>query len=165
MGNVVVRDGLPADIEAAVAVYLASNEARRGGRPTPPHHIERVRRNLSRPDAFLVVAEDTGSVVGMALAMQSRGGGGAGEPVPGLCFFSMVFVVPDRWGERIGGRLVDAVLATARSRGYDRVELWTHVDNHRSQRLYEGRGFIRSGREVDDDLGDRIFHYERRCAL
>jgi len=85
---------------------------------------------------------------------------GAGPPIVGLWFISLVFVVPDRWGEGIGGRTVDAVLAEARSSGYDRAQLWTHRDNRRAQRLYEGRGFCRSGREQEDDLGERIVQYE-----
>jgi hypothetical protein len=31
----------------------------------------------------------------------------------------------------------------------------------RGQRLYDGRGFRRSGREKDDDVGERIVHYKR----
>jgi len=68
----------------------------------------------------------------------------------------MVFVAPERWG--VGGRLVDALLAEAR--GYDRAQLWTQADNPGARRLYEGRGFRRSGREKDE-LGERILHYER----
>ena len=64
-------------------------------------------------------------------------------------------------GEGIGGRTVDAILAEARSRGFDHTKLWTHADNARAQRLYEGRGFRRTGREVLDDSGDLIVEYER----
>jgi ribosomal protein S18 acetylase RimI-like enzyme len=163
MGDVMVRLGRPEDEDAAVAVYLASNDARRGGRPTPPHHVERVRRNIRSPDAILLVAEDAGACVGMALAMQSRADGGTGLPVPGLCFISMIFVAPDRWGEGIGGRIVDDILAEAGTRGYETAQLWTHADNDRSHRLYEARGFRRTGRDHDDDLGDRIVQYERTC--
>jgi ribosomal protein S18 acetylase RimI-like enzyme len=117
---------------------------------------------LETPDVGEVArAGDT--IVGMALAMQGLADDGAGSPVPGLCFISMVFVVPDRWGEGIGGRVVEAVVAEAESRGYDRAHLWTHADNRRAQRLYERHGFRRTGREIVDDLGDRIVQYERAC--
>ena len=57
---------------------------------------------------------------------------------------------------------MDRLLAEARTRGYERAQLWTHADNARARRLYEGRGFVRSGREKpDDDAGDTIRHYER----
>ena len=141
---VVVRPGGGPDLDPAVAVWQASNTARRGGLPVPAEHEARVRGHAGKPDAFLLVADD-----------------GAGPPVPGLCHVSTVFVAPNRWGEGIGGRIVDAVLAEARARGYERAQLWTHADNARAQRLYEGRDFQRSGREKDDDLGERIVHYQR----
>jgi hypothetical protein len=53
-------------------------------------------------------------------------------------------------------------MAEARARGYARVQLWTHASNLRAHRLSEGRGFGLSGRERDDDLGERIVHYQRQ---
>lgn len=73
----------------------------------------------------------------------------------------MVFVVPGRWGHGVGGQIVDALLAVARGRGYDRMQLWTHEDNRRAERLYVGRGFAASGRRKPDDLGEIIVHLER----
>ncbi len=161
MAEVILRGGRPEDIDAAVAVWRVASAARRGGRPTSPQREERVRASARKPDAFLVIADDSGTIVGMALAMQGLADDAAGPPVPGLCFIAMVFVVPDRWGQGIGGRIVDAVLAEAGPRGYDRAQLWTQANNLRAQRLYEGHGFRRTGREMDDDLGERIVHYER----
>lgn len=123
--------------------------------------MERVRGYAGKPDAFMIVADDAGEVVGMAVGMQGLADDGAGPPVAGLCHISMVFVAPGRWGQGIGGLLVAAVLNEARSRSYDRTQLWTHADNARAQHLYEGHGFRRSGREKDDDFGERIVHYER----
>ena len=54
------------------------------------------------------------------------------------------------------------LLGEGRERGYVGFQLWTHGDNQRAQRLYEGVGFRRSGREKDDDLGERIVHYRWR---
>jgi ribosomal protein S18 acetylase RimI-like enzyme len=159
--NVVLRAGQPEDLDAAVAVWLAARAARPGGQPASPQREARIRGQMRKPDAFLVIAEDAGTVVGMALAMQGLANDGAGPPVPGLCFVGMVFVAPDRWGEGIGGRVVDALLAEAWSRGYDRAQLWTHANNERAQRLYESRGFRWTGRELDHELGDRIVQYER----
>jgi ribosomal protein S18 acetylase RimI-like enzyme len=161
VSDVVLRQGEPADIEPVIAVWRAATTARGGGRPLPPEHETRVRAYLQQPDAFLLVADAAGTPVGLALGMQGRADDGAGPPVPGLCHIGMVFVAPDHWGAGIGRRIVDAVLAEARVRGYARVQLWTHADNLRAQRLYEGRGFRRSGREQNDDLGEMIVHYER----
>ena len=74
---------------------------------------------------------------------------------------AFLFVAPDRWEEGFGGELVDAVLAEARSRGYGRAQLWTNARNARAHRLYERRGFRRTGREGRDDFGETIVHYAR----
>ena len=160
MGDPIIRRGEPADVEPAVAVWLAANSARRKGLTPGPEQAARARGHVSNPEAFLLVAEEAGDVVGMALGTQGLADDGAGPPVEGLCHVSMVFVAPDYWGRGIGGRLVDALLPEARSRRYDRAQLWTQSDNMRARRLYEGRGFVPSGREKYE-FGERIVHYQR----
>jgi GNAT superfamily N-acetyltransferase len=160
-GVTIVRSAEPGDLEAAIAVWRASNLARRGGRPVPGAHETRVRSAATKPDAFLLVAEDRGEIVGVGLGMQGLADDGAGPPVAGLCHVAMVFVVPGRWGHGVGGQIVDTLLAAARGRGYARVQLWTHADNRRAERLYVGRGFTASGRRKPDDLGEIIVHFER----
>jgi ribosomal protein S18 acetylase RimI-like enzyme len=149
------------DGELPVAVWRAASAARRGGRPVRAEHEERVRSYIRKPDAFLLLAEDAGEVVGMGVGMQGLADDGAGPPVLELCHIAMIFVAPERWGEGIGGRVLGGVLEEARSRGYERAQLWTHADNARAQRLDERQGFRRTGREKDDDLGEWIVHYER----
>ena len=160
MGDAVIRRSGPEDVEPAVAVWLAANTARRDGMPPRPEQEARARGQVRRPGAFLLVADDADDVVGMALGMQGLADDGAGPPVRGLCHVSMVFVAPDHWGRGLGGRLVDAFLAEARSRGYERVQLWTQADNSRARRLYEGRGFRHSGRKKEE-FGEMIVHYQR----
>jgi ribosomal protein S18 acetylase RimI-like enzyme len=157
----IVRRGSAVDGELAVAVWRAASAARRGGRPVRAEHEERVRSYLRKPHAFLLLAEDAGEVVGMGVGMQGLADDGAGPPVPELCHIAMIFVAPERWGEGIGGLVLGGVLGEARSRGYERVQLWTHADNAHAQRLYERHGFRRTGREKGDDLGEWIVHYER----
>ena len=161
MAGTVVRRGGPADFGPAVEVWHAANEARLEGRASPPPvQVERLHAALRDPASFLFVA-DAGGISGMAVGMQGLADDGAGPPIGDLCHVGAVFVAPDCWGRGLGGRLVDAVLSEARSRGYGRAQLWTHADNARAHRLYGGRGFLRTGREKADDLGETIVHYER----
>ena len=157
-----MRRGTAEDIEPALSVWRAVEEARRGGRPASMEQGDRVRAHVENPDAFLFVAGSGAAVVGMAVGMQGLADDGAGPPVRGLCHVGAVFVAPNHWGEGVGGALVDAVLLEARSRGYDRAQLWTHADNARAHRLYERRGFWRTGREKVVDHGETIAHYARR---
>jgi GNAT superfamily N-acetyltransferase len=161
MADARIRPGGPDDFEQAIAVWRAAHEARRSGGTAMPSQEERGRRNIARDDSFLVVADDAGRIVGMALGMPALADDGAGAPVPGLSHIAMVFVAPDRWGQGLGGGLVDAILERARAGGYTRAQLWTHATNVRAQRLYEGRGFARSGREKADDGGEVIGLYAR----
>lgn len=149
------------DIEPAVAVWRAASTARRGGCPAPIEREERVRESVQRPGGLLLVADDAGQIVGMGLAIQGRGDDGAGLPVPGLCFIALIYVAPARWGEGLGGGLVEAVLAEAHVRGFSRARLWTHANNARARRLYEGRSFRRTGREQADEQGALSVEYER----
>lgn len=160
MGRAMIGPGGPADVEPAVAVWLAANTARREGISPRPEVKARARGHVGNPSAFLLIADDAGEVVGMALGEQALSDDGAGPPVPGLCHVSMVFVAPGRWGEGLGGRLVDALLKEARSRGYEQAQLWTQHDNARARRLYEGHGFRPSGREKEE-FGELIIHHER----
>ena len=155
-----VRRGGPGDLAPALEAWRAAEEARRGG-PASPEHGGRVRSHMENPTAFLLVADGAEGIVGMAVGMQGLAEDGAGPPIEGLCHVGAVFVRPNRWGEGLGGTLVDAVLSEARTRGYHRAQLWTHAGNTRAHRLYERRGFGRTGREGQDDLGETIVHLAR----
>jgi GNAT superfamily N-acetyltransferase len=144
--------GDPADVEAAVSVYERSALARRQGDwPNRAARVEEVRERLRDPGSWFLLANDGPTVVAMACAEALRGMEGEGPVLPGGCFLNLLFVVPERWGEGIGGLVLDAALAEARRRGYSRVHLWTHEDNERSHRLYRSRGFAATGRTLDGE--------------
>lgn len=155
-----VRAGSARDVERAVEVFVAAERARRD-RPVDVDATTRVGERLRSGAGWLVVAEEDERLVGMAVGYDTRADDGAGEVIPGWCHLSMVFVTPDVWGRGIGGQVLDAVLAEARRRGYEHIQLWTHEDNLRGQRLYASRGFTRNGREKDDLHGEPIAMWER----
>ena len=156
-----LRWGGPDDADDVVEVWNESNTARRAGVPVADHVPARVRSRLEGPDRFLAIVDEDGRPVGFAIGMRAKAKMGEGEPIPGLCHIGLVFVRPSHWGRGIGKRVVDAVLEEASSRGYDRAQLWTHADNARAQRLYEGRGFVPSGDETVSDEGDEIVRFVR----
>ena len=142
----IVRLGEPEDIEAAVDIFARSSAERRARRgPAAQAAVDETRATLRSADTWFFIAVDDGTPVGMAALMPSRENQGTGDPIPGVCHLGLLFVAPERWGEAIGAFLLDAVIADASGRGFDRLDLVTHDDNERAHRLYRSRGFERTG--------------------
>ena len=147
-----IRLGDAADVDAARSVYERSNLARRKGVwPKRAARIERVTAHLRDPTSWFLLANDGPALVGMASAEPLRGQDGSGPVVPGGCFLNLLYVVPERWGEGIGGAMLDAVLAEAKRRNCSRIRLWTDEENERSHRLYRSRGFSPTGRILESE--------------
>jgi GNAT superfamily N-acetyltransferase len=147
---ILIRLGGAADVDAAVSVYERSNLARRQDVwPNRAARVEQVRAYLRDPGSWFLLANEGPAFVGMASAEALRGEDGSGPVILGGCFLNLLFVVPERWGEGIGGALLDAVVAEAKRRHYSRIHLWTDQDDERSRRLYRSRGFSPTGRTVD----------------
>jgi len=102
--------------------------------------------------AWFLIGRDGNEAVAMALVQPFRAGGGSGDVVADTWFLSLIYVLPKRWGEGIGGRLLDAMLAEAKRRGCHHMYLWTHEH----QRLYRSCGFAPTGRTMHDDEGQLI---------
>jgi [ribosomal protein S18]-alanine N-acetyltransferase len=81
-------------------------------------------------------AAGTGQLAGYA-GLLSPGGGQAD--------ILTMAVARERWGQRIGAQLLDALVAEAARRGCTDVFLEVRVDNDRAQRLYRSRGFTQIG--------------------
>src|SRR5919112_5409610 len=148
-GGSVVRRGQAEDFEPAFTLWWRAESTRRNG-PPPPVSVERVRGYARRKGAFLLVADAVGEVVGMVLVTPADS-----RPAE-VAVVQMVFVAPERWGEGIGTELVAAALGEAKTRGFERTQLWAHADDERARRLYEGRGFGRAGRRVAGGSGEPI---------
>ncbi|MET7426523.1 GNAT family N-acetyltransferase [Dactylosporangium sp. NPDC005555] len=122
----------------------------------------RVRRMLTAPGSLIVLAEQDGDPVAMALIVQALAQDGASaDPLPGVTHVTMVAVHPAHWRRGLGGAVVTRAEAEARRLGYTRAQLWTQQSNERAHHLYTGLGWILSGRSKTDDHGEQIRHYTR----
>jgi ribosomal-protein-alanine N-acetyltransferase len=92
---------------------------------------------------YYIVADDDGVIAGYGGLLAQRGG---------QADVLTLAVAEDRWGEGIGGALLDGLLAEARRRGCTEIFLEVRVDNDRAQRLYRRRGFT--------DIGIRRAYYQ-----
>ena len=109
--------------------------------------MAQVGDRLRDPETWYFLAEEGGSAIAMAAAQPLRADDGLGPVIPGALFLNLLFVVPECWGQGIGGVLLDAVIDEAAGRGYTSMQLWTdETDNGRAHRLYRRRGLAPSGR-------------------
>src|SRR5690348_11627401 len=92
---------------------------------------------------YYIVADDDGVITGYGGLLAQRGG---------QADVLTLAVAAHRWGEGIGGALLDRLLSEASRRGCREVILEVRVDNDRAQRLYRRRGFT--------DIGVRRGYYQ-----
>ncbi|HEY4218994.1 MAG TPA: GNAT family N-acetyltransferase [Gemmatimonadaceae bacterium] len=105
---------------------------------------------LDEPDAFILVAEGDGAVLGYAFAtvegfdyMSLRGPAGV---------LNDIVVDPDHRHRGIGRALLDATLAALTKRGTPRVVLSTAEQNSGAQHLFAEAGFRRTMIEMTREL-------------
>jgi GNAT superfamily N-acetyltransferase len=151
-GSVRVREAIPDDTEAIVAVTAA-------GWRTAYRHIvaperladlpvarwrHEVHVGLLRPvdDAFSYVAEIDGEFAGYCfIAAPSR------EPDlgPDVAELVAIYVEPERWGQGVGSALMRAAMGRLSELPYDEVILWTFKENAPAIAFYENHGWSRDG--------------------
>jgi GNAT superfamily N-acetyltransferase len=153
-----------------VSVYERSNLARRQGDwSSRPGRVAQVTASLHEAAghntaSWFLIGRDGTEAVAMALIQPFRSVGGSGDVIAGTWFLSLIYVLPERWGSGIGGRLLDAVIEEAKQRGGHHMYLWTHEhQNERAQRLYRSRSFARTGRAMHNDEGRLIGEWRCEC--
>jgi 8-oxo-dGTP pyrophosphatase MutT (NUDIX family) len=121
---------------------------------------------MRRDGAFGVGIFDGSALVSMAVAMPARGDDGRSiHNVPGLAHISSVATHPQRWGEGLAGKALNAIMSHARRRGFARVQLFAHATNGPAMRLYAREGFVRSGRTRLDEYGEPHVHFLRELPV
>ncbi len=109
------------------------------GPDTPRHYGRFLVSQLGAEEAILRVAEADGAVVGYGYAglegpdwMALRG--------PAGVIYDLI-VDPERRGQGVGRRLLDALLQALAERGAPQVVLFTATQNQDAQRLFAAAGF------------------------
>jgi RimJ/RimL family protein N-acetyltransferase len=136
-GDIIVRPARPEDLDAALDLYAdvaAEGIHVAGEAPVDkPARRKQWLESLARADSVTLVAEVDGEIVGLA--------GLEGKEVAELGM-----VVASGWRRRgIGTRLMEALIAWARSVGAHKISLHVWPHNAAALRLYEKFGFEREG--------------------
>ena len=157
--TVTIRDAGPSDARAIAEVHVASwRDAYR--RLLPDDFLDRLsiedrerswRTTFTDPAYGVVVAQDTGRVVGFASFGPSRDEGasqGTGE-IPAI------YVHPDVLGSGVGRQLFEEAIGKLREGGFARATLWVLEANARARRFYEKAGWSWDG---------TVSHHQFDCA-
>lgn len=156
-----VRDARAEDADAFVRAYELSWDAMAG--PVVGKRLaelapledrrESFRAGLAQasPDARVLVAENEGSIVGVATCVRD----GA------TCELRSLYVVPDAWGAGFAQQLMVTALDGMRERGAAEATLWVLDANARARRFYEREGWTPDGETRTSPLGPGEVRYRR----
>jgi len=116
-----------------------------------PHEIfdsEIFQHLISNERGSLVVAEESGEVLGMAsisfnLALRYNGE---------YCQLEELVVDPDARGKNVGGLLIEETIRIAKTRGCKEYGLYILESTKHNQGFYEKYGFIKVGEEMRQSL-------------
>lgn len=146
MNDVSVRRAALADAEHIADVYVrTSRVAERGYVPDaeldamgPSDYLESWHRRLGSPQPHATwVAEVNGEVVGFCYVEPSLDD----DATAATGHVDMLFVLPERAGRGIGGRLLAEGVTYLRTFGFSEATLWVLARNHRTRRFYEREGW------------------------
>lgn len=165
MNDADIRPASPDDAAAIAAVHVSSflaayahlattHRSAANGLAGRTEVWERLLRQTDGGHATLVATQD-GAVCGFVRIGPSPDDDGAGH------IFS-IHVSPDMTGRGLGGRLMEAAVASLARAGFRRATLWVVADNPATRRFYERLGWqeedVRSSQPlaVGDEKGNTV---------
>ena len=98
---------------------------------------------------------DTGAPVGFVSARPT-------EDDAAVFDLGRIYVLPDRWGDGIGRRLLSHAEETIADRSGERVRLGVMADNERAVAFYESAGYERVGEFYDERIATQGYTYEKK---
>jgi GNAT superfamily N-acetyltransferase len=139
------------DYQALVTLFDELDEFHRQARPDvfqrfdgPARTAAQIEQWLAGPGSTVLVAESGQDVVGLAVLLTRPPAAFAGV-VPGKVIeLDNLVVRADRRSQRIGRKLLEAVVEWSRGQGASLVGVAVHAFNRDARRFYEGFGFAPS---------------------
>lgn len=160
--GVALRPAEPADVErirdVARRAWEAAHEPIVGGDAverflTEYYDADSFRARIDREGTILDVATD-GDVVGYVLVSPDEDDGTTYH-------LSHIYVAPSRWGEGVGGRLLERAERRVGERGGERIRLGVMADNDRAVGFYEAADYRRRESFYDDRIDAPGYAYEK----
>lgn len=80
---------------------------------------------------------------------------------PDEALLQRLYVIPERWGQGVGSRLLDAILRLAQGAGASSACLWVLDQNKQAREFYEHRGWcLAEGTDAHDGMTEVRYRYE-----
>jgi RimJ/RimL family protein N-acetyltransferase len=111
---------------------------------------------LTQPEAWTVVAEAGGALIGVARFGPARTDRIGGDPIRGRAHLGALFVDPEWWGTGVAQALLGDAIREMRERGFDSVRLLVPEGHERARRLYVRHGFEPVGPWPENLFGLRV---------
>lgn len=158
-----IREFLPTEIEKYSKIRLRAlrenpeayltTEQGFLDRPKSQHQA-RLRQNYDSPNECMLCAFDGDEPIGMIGVIRA-----SREKITHIAGVIAVFVAPEYRGQKIGGCLLDAAIAYARTMdGVEQLRLGVVTTNEAAIQLYLSRGFEIYGTEINGfKVGDRYW--------
>jgi GNAT superfamily N-acetyltransferase len=131
------------------------------GHPFPAPDPERWHALLADPAVSMLLAEDSGELLGLTSCGESRDAD-AGDETGEIRSF---FVAAGRWRQGVGRALMAAALDSLRGRGCTEATVWSFAANERANGFYESQGFTRDGSERTEETWARLLELRYRRAV
>jgi GNAT superfamily N-acetyltransferase len=121
--------------------------------PTPGPEVlaGRLRRLLAGPETFVVLAGAPPVSVALVTLRPNVWYDGS------VALLDELYVVPSLRGRGIGSAVIERMVAIARTRGVERIEINVDEGDVDAQRFYRRHGFS----ATEPDTGERAFYYAR----
>lgn len=128
---------------------------------------ERFESYVTNPDVGVMMAEDGDDLLGYCAVFFGQSFADRPDPKPDRpCLLSQLYCAKHATGRGVGAALMEWVLAEARDRACDAVQLSVFSENHGAQRFYTRYGFEKVA-DIDFWVGDHRddeFLYELRLG-
>lgn len=110
----------------------------------PARRLGQVEQWLEGPGSTVLVTDDAGDIVGLAVLLTRPPSAFAGSVPCKVIELDNLVVRADWRGRGIGERLLVETQRWSREQGASHVEVGVHAFNHGARRFYERYGFTRS---------------------
>jgi len=149
--TLIVRPARLEDHAALCSLFDELDEFHRRARPDffrpfegPPRTPRQIELWLNGPGSTVLVAEDVGDIVGLAVLLTRPPSAFAGAVPRKAIELDNLVVRADRRSRGIGEWLLAETQRWSQEQGATHIEVGVHAFNHDARRFYERYGFARS---------------------